>query len=130
MATTQGSDRIAAALIARNHDLIEDLRFGSREIRHGPSVNSYEALLLMQSVGSITQGLQSAVNGWIDSKRLIVAAGRKAVVLDELIAAEEASDVFSDAMIAKLPVLNQPLAQQFKANVNRIIGLAVADYKR
>jgi hypothetical protein len=128
--TAQDMDRIATALISRNRDLIQDLRFGSREIRRGPSATSYEALLLMQSAASITQGLQGAVNGWIDAKRVIVMAGRKAAVLDELIAAEEASDVFSDAMIAKLPVLNQPLAQQFKTNVNRIIDLAVADYKR
>src|ERR1700712_2075210 len=42
------------ALVSLGRDLIEELRFGSREVRRGPAVNSFEAIALLQGIDTLT----------------------------------------------------------------------------
>jgi hypothetical protein len=113
-----------------HREVVEELRFGSREVRRGPNVNAFEALQLYQRVDGVTKLLQSVVDGWKDSKRIVVTAGKKNVVLDELLTASEASQQFAEAIIQKLPLLEQGAGQTFKQQHFRILETAITEYKK
>jgi hypothetical protein len=126
---TREAQKETNGLVQLGKDLVEELRLGSREVRRGPAVNSFEAIALLQGIDNLTRVLQSITNGWIDSKRMVLAAGSKATVLNLLLDASEGSTVFSDAIISKLPLLEQTLGQQFKTTFTMIIEMAIKEYR-
>jgi hypothetical protein len=124
------AERETNGLLSLNRSVVDEVRLGSRDIRRGPGVNVVEATALASSIGGLIKQTQRVMDGWIDSKRMVVVAGKRNIVLDELLSHSDAVAVLADAIIFKLPGTNQGLGQQFKVAINKVIESAISAYKR
>jgi hypothetical protein len=128
--STQEADRYTNDLLAMGREVIEDLHLGSREIRRGPMVSPMENVKILDSVDALTKWLQSAMSGWVNAKTMVVAAGRKATVLDHLMSTSEAAASFGEVWVSKLPVTYKALAVLVKDRHQVIIEVAVREYRK
>jgi hypothetical protein len=123
-AQRQTSNLLSVARVA-----IDELRLGAREIRRGPNVGAWEGLTLLPSLNSLSTQLDSSSKGWVYAKPMVRAAGMTQTVLELLMDASEATLVFSDTIIGKLPYIEQPLGTTYKNQFVAIIEKSVAEYK-
>jgi hypothetical protein len=117
-------------LILLTNNVLQELWYGERDIKRGPSVNAVETVILIQSVNNLTNMVKIAANGWIDSKRMVVAGGKKFEVLELLLNASQGTSNYCDAIISKLPAFDQPLAVSWKTPLISLIESAISEYKR
>jgi hypothetical protein len=116
-------------LIRLGRGVVEELRFGSREIdQKSQTLNIIEATSLYVSIDNLTTVLRNDMNGWIDSKKMVVAAGKTNEVLNLLRDASSASRAYSDSIQKRLGSWEQPVAQLTKGEFQQIIDKAVAAY--
>jgi hypothetical protein len=110
--------------------LIDDLRFGSREIRRGPTVNTAEALSLPQKTDTMFKQLQSVITGVRSARPIAIAAGKKLWVLDTLMNGSDAMREFFDAIISKLGPVEAGLSLGTKQQFLRAFDAVVQEYRR
>jgi hypothetical protein len=84
-------------------ELSDTIRKGAENIRRGPDVTLIESSSLLQPVNQLLSATSTAVNAWIASKKTIENSGGKQAVRRILEVQKADSDVFTKAMIAKMP---------------------------
>jgi hypothetical protein len=107
---------------------LEDVRFSTREVRRGPSITQTETLKLAMAIDPIGNTFKSITKGWIDSKEMIVAAGAKKQVKSLLVEGSEGLIGFTEAVISKLPKIDQRLAQVLKNQFVDVLEPAITAY--
>jgi hypothetical protein len=122
--------KITDYLLGIQMEYVEELRKGGRDIRRGPMAIAVEIPKLISLVDEVGARLHSAMNGWIKSKNMAVAAGRKEAVLDRLLATSDAMIVFSEAAISKLPPTTHSFGGTFKNQHEGFIEAAISAYRR
>lgn len=128
---TAEAQRQTDNLLSLTNKAIEELRLGSRDIRRDqPTIGSLEGMTLMTPLNNLSTQLQRVADGWTSSKDMVVAAGKKSAVLNTMLDASEATIVFSDAIIQKIPLVEQYIGQGYKTQFMNIIEKTIQIYKK
>lgn len=107
---------------------LDEVRFSTREVRRGPSITQAETLKLSMAIDPIGNTFKSIAKGWISSMEMIIVAGAKRQVGTLLIEGSEGLIGFIDALIGKLPKIDQWLAQSLKNQFVDVLEPAIAAY--
>jgi len=95
--------------ISLQKKVVDELRRGARQIKHGPSVAVQEQIKLSDWGSALTTFYKRTMDEWISIKQFTVQTGQRNAVLDALLDLSEATVVFSDAYNTKA---NNVYAQQ------------------
>jgi hypothetical protein len=128
--TQEEANDHALRLLDQYQKLNKDIRDGSRDIRRGPSVTYIETALLLTGVNSFATLITEAVNAIMteNAKRMIWTAGKQDAqkrFYTELVSASEGCTNFGDAMVSRIPGLDQGVATIFKNAFINLIEPAV-----
>jgi hypothetical protein len=128
--TQEDANYHALRLLDKYKALNNDIRNGARDIRRGPSVNVIETAILLTGVNSFASLITDAVNAIMteNAKRMIWTAGKQDAQQRFFIELENASEActnFGDALVSKLPLLEQGVASLFKTAFVNLIEPAV-----
>jgi hypothetical protein len=119
-----GSESIAnmhsRRLLDQYVQLNNDIRDGAYNIRKGPSVGQVETLMLSTTIGAFTTLISEVTTGMTseNTKRMIWTAGQRAAqdrFAQELATSSAAVTMYGDAIISRLPVIDQLVANTFKS---------------
>jgi hypothetical protein len=128
--TIEEAARITDYLLNLSNDAITQLRNGAVDIRaRQANLGSFEGLSLVPLLTSMTAQLQNVMNGWTDSKKMVVAGGRHDIALSTLYEASDRTAIFADAIIAKLPWGEQTLGGTYKTQFTRIFDATIRVYQ-
>lgn len=119
------SDRLMGLQMA----VVGELRTSAREVRRGPNASMGEGYNVTQAFGNMTGLVQISTDGWLASLPMIVAAQKQDAVLNTLMDTSEATTIFADALIGKLPYVIQAVASPQKTQFINIIEKSVAQYQ-
>jgi len=102
---------------------------GTNEIRKGPNVELLEATRLLTPIQGLTDATQAATNAWITAKNTIIRSGGREVVLKILRTQESNADVYTDAMVGKLPEVSKYIGRQYSQRVRASFEQAISQFK-
>jgi hypothetical protein len=122
--------QITDTLLQLSNVVISDLRNGANDIRsRQATLGTLEGLSLVPSLTSMASNVQSVMNGWADSKKMVVAGGRYDIAVQTLFEAQDRTSIFADAIIAKVPWGEQTLAGTYKTQFTNIIMGCIKVYQ-
>jgi gas vesicle protein len=107
---------------------MDEVRFSTREVRRGPAISQSEAIKLALAIPAIGDTFKSITKGWIDSKDMIVLAGLKKQIKALLVEGSEGLIGFTEAVITKLPKIDQKMAQLMKTAFVDVLEPAISTY--
>jgi len=121
--------QITEYLIKTQADYVEALRVGSREVRFGPSVTQQEISRLKNLINAEGKVSQAVFSAWARQKDMVVAAGKREAVLEQLIQASDGAIVFSEVVSLKLPKSSSRDAAAFKVQFSGNIEATIDVYR-
>ncbi|KAF2430495.1 hypothetical protein EJ08DRAFT_660698 [Tothia fuscella] len=119
---------ITQNLLTLSKDSIAESKKGARYIREGSLITYAESLVVGTLLTSMQMTLTSTTKGWIDSKRMVVAAGMQQDVLNTLYDASDATNLFADTLISKMPMGTGTVGLFTKEQFVRIIEPGITEY--
>lgn len=117
-------------LLADDWEITNELKLSAQEIRRAASITAVESVTMITSVRKLSPLTQSVVDGWIDAKPMVKNAGRTRDVLNALLNASDAMAEFSDAIVSRLPKLEQALGTAYKSQMSSIVDGAIDEYRK
>jgi hypothetical protein len=119
-----------AMITHHGQELSDTIRKGAEDIKRGPDVTLVESTALLSPVNSLLSATQTAVNAWIASKKTIENSGGKAAVRRILEVQKSDSEVFTKAMIAKMPyAVGLTVGEWYHSLVSGNIDRAINTFK-
>ena len=121
--------QITEYLIKTQAEYVETLRVGSRDIRFGPSAVQGEMTRLKNLINAEGKVAQAVMTAWIRQKDMVVAAGKREAVLDQLVQAADGAVVFSEVVNLKLPKSSSRDGATFKVQFGGNIEMTINAYR-
>jgi hypothetical protein len=129
--SAEEASRITDYLLGLSNNAISQLRNGANDVRsRQANLGAWEGLTLVPTLTSMTAQLQSVMNGWTDSKAMVIAAGRYDQALSVLYEAADRTNIFADSIINKLPWGEQTLGGTYKSQFTRIFDNTIMIWQR
>jgi hypothetical protein len=105
------------------------LHSGAAAVRAGQGMLPPDGMRMIPTLQEIKRLLDSASTGWIRAKQMVVAAGKKNEVYQQLIMASDSTSIFGDAFVAKMPPAAQTVGKSFSKACKGYLEGAIKVYK-
>jgi hypothetical protein len=116
-------------LVRTQAEYSNTLRDAARDVRRGQNMVPTDGMRMISSIQQVGKLLQSTSTGWVHAKEMVVAAGKRNDVYQELINASDATSIFGDAFVAKMPPAVQSRGKSFSKDCTSYLEAAIKAYK-
>jgi hypothetical protein len=116
-------------LISMQRSYSDALWDGSRDILKGQAMGPPDGMRMRDSILQVGKLLQSTMSGWVFAKKMVAAAGKQSNAYRELTIASDATTIFGDAFVSKMPPAVHNLGKSFSKDCKGYVELAVKAYK-
>jgi hypothetical protein len=116
-------------LLNMQNEYVMILRDAARDVRRGQNMVPTDGMRMISSIQQVGKLLQSTSAGWIRAKDMVVAAGKRNDVYQELIIASDATSMYGEAFVAKMPPLVQSRGKSFTKDCTDYLEGAVRAYR-
>jgi hypothetical protein len=98
-------------------------------VQRGQNMLPPDGMRMMSSIQEVRRLIESTSSGWVRAKPMVVAAGKRTDVYQELIRSSDATTLFGDAFVAKMPPAVQSRGKSFSKDCKGFLEKAILAYR-
>jgi hypothetical protein len=110
-------------------EYVNILRDGANAVRRGQNMLPTDGMRMISSIQQVGKLLSSTSAGWVQARDMVTAAQKRNDVYQELIIASDATGLFGDAFVGKMPIPAQTMGKSFSKSCTTSLENAVRAYR-